>query len=429
MAYVDTGRYWLAAGAPLAAPGDLAQAAQAFADAARRHGRKAAFFGAVERLVQASSQGYDWLQVGSQASWDPRRWVATAGDTSVPSQIRRAARKGLETREIPAAHLEPGSALRHEARGLIRHWRARHGLPPMRYVVDLAPFTCRRQRRYFAGFLHGRMVALLVAVPIYARNGWFLESLLFDPPVPNGTAESLIDLAMRTIGQEGAEYATMGISALVGLPGRPRRHPNLTAVMRLCYERLNGLYSFQGIERFQDRLRPHGWEPVYLLAHERVTPRTVWAVLKSFAGGRLDRFAWWTMKRKAGRYLAVPARVLGGLLVPWIGILLAVDSQRWFGTPWLARAWAAYDALVALAFFALAERIERRRPVRTLATVLLGAVLADATLTVLQALLHNLPQGDPPLPVAVACAAPLIAAGYLLLVRGSRPPPPAQAPS
>lgn len=427
VAYVDTGRYWLAAGAPLCSTRNLARAAETFALAAREHGRTAAFFGAVERLVQASSGAYDWLQVGSQASWDPRRWPDTVEGTSVPSQVRRAARKGLRIREIPAAHLEKGTALRLQAARLIQGWRDRHGLPPMRYVVDLAPFTCRRERRYFAGFLEERMVALVVAVPIYARNGWFLESLLFDPPVPNGTAVALVDLAMRTLGAEGAEYATTGISALVGLPGGPQRHPGLTAVMRFCYERLNGLYSFQGIERFQDRLRPHGWEPVYLLAHRRVTPGTVWAVLKSFAGGRLDRFAWWTLRRRLGhasaRAWAVPADALAGLLLPWIAVLLSVDGTRWFGTPWLPQAWAAFDALLAAAFFGLAHRLKTHRPARPLATVLLGAVLADAGLATAQAVLYNLPQGHPALLVAVACGAPMVAAAYLaglLLLRRRR---------
>lgn len=304
VAFVDTGRYWLAAGAPVCAPADLRQAAEAFARAAARHRRKAAFFGAVDRLAQASAGTFDRLQVGSQASWDPRLWPETTRNTSIPSQIRRAARKGLRLAELPASHLGPGTALREQVLRLLQGWSQRHALPPLRYVVDLAPFALGHDRRWFAGFQGDRLVALLVAVPLSARKGWLLESLLFEDPAPNGTAESLVDLAMRTFGGEGAEYATMGMSALVGLPGRPERHLALTAVLRFCYARLNGLYRFQGIQRFQDRLRPHGWEPVYLLAERRVTALSVLAVLKSFAGGRLDRFAWWTLRRQ----LAVAVR-------------------------------------------------------------------------------------------------------------------------
>ncbi len=348
VAYVVSGRYWLAAGAPVCAPGDLAAVADGFAREAARHGRRAAFFGAVDRLVQALPE-FDWLQVGSQAWWDPRGWTRAVAGTSVPSQVRRARRKGLEVREIGVDELAPGSPLRGQARELQRRWRERHRLPPMRYLVDLTPFTCRQERRYFGGLLEGRLVALGVAVPIYARNGWFLESLLFDPPVPNGTAEAVVDLAMRTLGAEGASFATTGLSALVGLGGRPRRHAGLALLMKACYASLSSLYNFQGIERFQVRLRPDGWEPVYVMAWRRVTPGTVWAVLAAFAGGRVDRFAWRAGRR---RLEAMPApawarmaEVLGALLVPWSALLLAVDPPTsWTAaatpspvTPWTSR--------------------------------------------------------------------------------------------
>lgn len=465
VAYVDTGAWWMAAGAPICAPERLAEAAGQFAVAAREAGRRAAFFGAVERLLAAAPPSYDHLQVGSQAVWDPRRWEETTASSSIPSQVRRAERKGVDVRSVPPADLRSGQPLRQEAEALIRSWQARHGMPPMRYLVDVAPFLCREERRYFGAFLEdrpeppeapaepltdvpirsadprkhqdekshadarsgapgrtskGRLVALLVAVPIYARGGWFLESLLFDAPVPNGTTEALIDRAMRTLGAEGAGYATMGLSALARLPGRPGRHVGLTALLRFCYRKLSSLYNFQGVERFQERLRPHDWEPVYLVAHGGVTPGTIWAVLKAFAGGRLDRFAAWTLRR---RLKAVPlerwaggADLLAALLIPWIGVLLLCDSARWFGADWLAPAWASFDAAVSAGFFALGRGLRRKAPwVRPLARTLLGVVLADAWLTLAQAVLHNAPRtsGWEWGVLAAACSAPPLAAAFL----------------
>src|SRR5215831_1427387 len=50
-AYVDTGRAWVAAGAPLTAPGRLPEVAERFRVAARAERRRIAFFGVEERLV------------------------------------------------------------------------------------------------------------------------------------------------------------------------------------------------------------------------------------------------------------------------------------------------------------------------------------------------------------------------------------------
>ena len=56
------------------------------------------------------------------------------------------------------------------------------------------------------------LVALLAAVPIYARQGWLVEDLLRDVGAPNGTAEALVDKAMRRFAEAGSRYATLGLA-------------------------------------------------------------------------------------------------------------------------------------------------------------------------------------------------------------------------
>src|SRR6187402_213412 len=73
VAYVDTGRAWVAAGAPLAADAEIGPVAEAFVHAARRAGRRAVFFATEQRFVEHSD--YAALLIGEQPVWDPQRWA------------------------------------------------------------------------------------------------------------------------------------------------------------------------------------------------------------------------------------------------------------------------------------------------------------------------------------------------------------------
>ena len=57
-------------------------------------------------------------------------------------------------------------------------------------------------------------VGFLSLVPIYARDGFFLEDLIRTPMAPNGTTETLIDEAMRMLANEDKSYAILGLSPL-----------------------------------------------------------------------------------------------------------------------------------------------------------------------------------------------------------------------
>jgi len=69
VAYVDTGRAWVAAGAPLAAAPELGAIAREFVRAARAAGRQAVFFATEERFLTQTE--YASLLIGEQPSWDP----------------------------------------------------------------------------------------------------------------------------------------------------------------------------------------------------------------------------------------------------------------------------------------------------------------------------------------------------------------------
>src|SRR5688572_12269976 len=78
VAYYDTGRAWVVAGAPIAPLTRFSEVTRSFIRAATRLGRRVCFFAVEQRFVEAV--GLPSLLVGKQASWNPQHWSEALAD-------------------------------------------------------------------------------------------------------------------------------------------------------------------------------------------------------------------------------------------------------------------------------------------------------------------------------------------------------------
>jgi phosphatidylglycerol lysyltransferase len=403
VAYVATSGAWVAAGAPICAPARLADVSARFTQAANAAGRRVAFFAAEERLLGAAK--LDGIYVGEQPVWDAMRWAATVASTrSLRDQLRRAENKGVTVRRLGPDELVAGASLRVAIEALIERWRNHKPMAPMGFLVDVQPFDFAAERRYFVAARAENVVGFLAAVPIYRRRGWLLEDFLRAPSAPNGTAELLIDAAMRALGEERSRYVTLGLAPLSG---------PVNGWLRLARRLSSPLYDFAGLRAFKAKMRPHSWEPIYL-AHAPGTSSHVALVdaLAAFARGSFLRFGGATLLRGP----ALVVRILAALLVPWT-LLLALADRRWFPAPWMQTGWVAFDLLLVAALFALTRRWRH-----WLGVAVATAISADAVVTALQWALYDAPQvhGFDWLAVAISLAGPALAAVVLWGAVGHR---------
>jgi phosphatidylglycerol lysyltransferase len=406
VAYVDTGRAWVAAGAPIAPAARIGPVAADFARAARAARRRVRFFAVEARFTRAAA--LDALHVGEQPVWDPGAWNATLRSSrSLREQLRRARARGVAVRTVSAAEMsDPASPTRRAVEALIARWLRTRAMAPMGFLVDVQPFTFPEERRYLVAEWEGRVVAFLAAVPVYARRGWFLEDLLRDPRAPNGTAEVLVDAAMKLAATEGSCYVTLGLAPLAG---------DVPCFLRVARDWASPLYDFNGLRAFKARLRPQQWEPLYL-AYPRGERGylALWDTLTAFARGSMVRFGLRTVMRGP----VVVVRALAALLIPWTAMLALVDARHWFPAPWVKWAWVLFDCGLCAALFALAARWRG-----WLATLLSALITADAVLTLAQVVAFNAPRarsaGDG-VAIAVACLAPALAAAILWSARAAR---------
>jgi phosphatidylglycerol lysyltransferase len=370
---------------------------------ARQAGRRACFFATERRFTERVPLGS--LPIGEQPVWDPAEWPAVLqASRSLREQLRRARAKGVTVSAVrPEEVAAKDAPVRQAIEALVARWLARRPMAPLGFLVQVYPFTFAGERRVFVARRDGEVAGFLAMVPVYARRGWLIEDLLRDPASPNGTAELLVDGAMRLAAQEGSPYVTLGLAPLAGEVGW---------WLRIVRAFGSSLYSFEGVRAFKAKLGPCHWEPVYL---SYPTGQNVlvalYDALAAFAPRGLVRFGAETLVRRP----ALALRPLAALLVPWTALLAAADTPRWFPAPWIQAGWVVFDLGLLAGLLALSARW---RP--WLATLLASLISADAALTLVEVLTFNLPRARTFLDGIVACiavAGPVLASAFLWAAR------------
>jgi phosphatidylglycerol lysyltransferase len=397
----------VAAGEPLASASQLIPVAEAFVAAQRAAGRRPSFFATEGRLAQSPQLAR--RLIGEQPVWDPRAWHDTVrAHRSLREQLRRARAKQVVVEPVDSAQLT--SAPFADALAVLQaRWRATRSMPPMGFLVTQGLSEGVAARRTWLARQGDTLVGVLSLAPLPARPGWLLEHLLRDPDAPNGTAELLVDVAMRALAADGVSWATLGLAPL---------HGDIDATLARVRAWSRPLFNFAGLSQFKQKLRPHQWEPIYLAWPATGAGwRAMLDGLRAFAGGSFVRFGIHTIWRGPTPAL----RALEWLLVAWTVLLAMAPTTPWFPSRTVQGAWVVFDALLLLALRTVRTRSRAhgaaaRRIVARLATGVAVAVTLDALLTLSEAWSVRTPlrAGAWGMTLTgIACAGPLLAAPML----------------
>ncbi len=275
------------AGAPVCARARLADVATEFEQAARRDGKRVCYFGAEARLesLYRGALTHSMVLLGAQPAWRPRNWRAIISrHASLRAQFNRARNKSVSVSEWPSSQAVGHPALQ----DCLQEWLATRGLPPMHFLVE--PQTLERlvDRRVFVAERKGQIVGFLVASPVPRRNGWLIEQIIRGRGAPNGTAELMIDAAVRVMADEESEYVTLGLSPLSSRAAISREKTPLWLRWSFSWARAHGrrFYNFDGLDAFKTKFQPERWDPVFAIFNApHFSPTALYAIAEAFTKG------------------------------------------------------------------------------------------------------------------------------------------------
>jgi phosphatidylglycerol lysyltransferase len=277
----------LVAGAPVCPPRMLPSVVTMFERYGRDRGCRVCYVCADTALcgLLGRSADHSTIAVGAQPVWNPRQWSRIVKSRpSLRAQLRRARNKGVTIESMPA------EAGRHDEslRRVLNEWLATRVLPPLHFLTE--PWTLHgvlSDRTLMVARRGREVVAFLVASPVSARSGHLIEQVVRSRRAPNGTAELLIDTAMRQFARQGRTFATLGLVALATHAGREiARNPWwLRTMMLMARTHANRFYNFRGLERFRTKMAPEAWETIYAISNERrFSIRSLYAIGEAFCG-------------------------------------------------------------------------------------------------------------------------------------------------
>lgn len=297
--YVQWNKRRIIAGAPVCSLEALADvAAELEADAAR-NGDRVVYFGAEQRLdtLYQDSPRHARILLGAQPVWDPSAWhEIIATHASLRAQLNRARNKHIEVHRWPSSEAERHPALQQ----CLTEWLTTRHLPPLHFLVEPDTLDNLHDRTVFVATRENTPVAFLVASPIPARNGWLTEQFVRGLHAPNGTAELMIDAAVRWMATVDTQYVTLGLAPLSARAPITDAHTPLWLRALFRWTRAHGrrFYNFDGLDAFKAKFDPMRWEPVYAISNEATfSVRSLLAIASAFTDGAPVR----TVVRGLGR--------------------------------------------------------------------------------------------------------------------------------
>ncbi len=285
--YVRAAGKRVVGGAPIATDADLRSVTEEFERDSSAKGAGVVYFGAEERLdaLFRGDATHTAILLGAQPSWDPRSWDATiASHASLRAQLHRARNKDVGVALWPSEEAEKNPGLKR----LLQEWLGTRGLPPLHFLVEPETLGQLRDRRVFVATRGGVPIGFLVASPIPARNGWLTEQFVRGHDAPNGTAEMMIDSAVRWVAEQDTDYVTLGLAPLSTRAG-DMTNQSILIQLGFRWVRAHGrrFYNFAGLDSFKAKFCPDNWEAVYAISNERkFSIRSLYAIASAFTQGR-----------------------------------------------------------------------------------------------------------------------------------------------
>ena len=222
-----------------------------------------------DAAVEVGAAAAQWT---AEPELDPVHYRPTGKHAKkLRAYVRKLKESGVECAE---ARLEAGSperAFRDAADRLVGDWLA-HGPPRGSHLLEVAPWLHAEEKRFFAVANPedpGILWSLLIAHPIWGREGWHFCHLMHAREAPRGVNELAVLTAIETVAAENSPYVTFGPFA------SPQAGPFLgfgriwQPLLRRVYDTVAQKSGYTHTLEFYEKVQAHPWADRYMV----VTPK------------------------------------------------------------------------------------------------------------------------------------------------------------
>ncbi|SIP96572.1 phosphatidylglycerol lysyltransferase [Rhizobium sp. RU35A] len=234
---------------------------RAFADDARRHGRRAVFYQVspafLPMAVDCDLRPY---KLGEQAVVDLTRFSMKGGEwLKLRRSINRAERDGLEFSLLTPQEVLP---LLGELRQISDAWLAAHNAAEKGFSLGTFQNGYLAESPVALVRFQGRIVAFANLLTASSTGDAFIDLMRHIPGTHRGLMDFLFVRLMETLKDQGFRTLNLGMAPLAGLPTH-QGAPLWNHVCRQVFENGERFYNFQGVLAFKSKFDP-AWEPRYL---------------------------------------------------------------------------------------------------------------------------------------------------------------------
>jgi len=233
------------------------------------------------RLNQVSrSTPVNAIKIGTMSEWQIESWIEPV-HKSIRLQIDRTKKAGVVIERLDPNSID--SSMSRSIQELMRLQIARSRLPPLGYVAKRPTIDQlgSYDRVYVAKDATDQIIALACVRYLHERRCLYLEHLFRSDYTPNGMTEFLLhEVACNVDASPHIEVdrICLGLSPLADVH---------SPLLRTCAQLSSWLYSFNGIQKFRQRLHPDNNLPMYLFYPDYLTlPEALYRLLAAF----IDRF-------------------------------------------------------------------------------------------------------------------------------------------
>jgi hypothetical protein len=247
------------------------------------------------------SAGFSAVKVGREPWVDLADCIPTGNaGKGVRSARNQAIQAGLQVEEWTWEAIQSDDEKKNTLQKILREWKSTRLITLEGFLNATDPLAELPGRRFFVLRSQHRVEAYLVATPVAARNGYFLEDMVMRNFAPRGAGELLTLEAMLALKDSGGEVASLGVVSMteVDVTHSPKLPPLIKFLMVTVPGYARMAYNFDGLETYRKRFKPRLWRGIFVAVNPGLLPpavawlRSLFALLVAFRPRLVLNFEW-----------------------------------------------------------------------------------------------------------------------------------------